>query len=222
MTMATSDPLHAETRQRLLEAAGEAFAGHGFHAATIRDICQRAKANIAAVNYYFRDKKHLYAAVLQYAQSCADEKYPSDLGLQTDATAEERLHAFVRSFLLHIFDEGQPAWHGKLWSREMIEPTRALDALVETPIRPSAERLEAIVRALLGGRATHEQVRLCATSIVSQCLFYHHARPVIVRLYPEQRFGAQSIERLADHITRFSLGALKQIAQEQKGPARRC
>jgi len=209
-----------ETRQRLLEAAGEVFAEHGFRAATIRDICHRAKANIAAVNYYFRDKEHLYAAVLQYAQRCVDEKYPPDLGLRANATAEERLHMFITSFLLHIFDEGQPAWHSKLWSREMIESTRALDALVEAAIRPNAEQLESIVRALLGNRATREQVRLCATSIVSQCVFYHHARPVIVRLYPEQRFGAQDIERLADHITQFSLGALKQLAREQKGEAR--
>lgn len=137
------------------------------------------------MNYYFRDKEHQYAAVLQYTQRCADEKYPPDLGLRAHATAEERLHMFITSFLLHIFDEGQPAWHSKLWSREMIEPTRALDALVEAAIRLNAEQLESIVRALLGDRATREQVRLCATSIVSQCVFYHHARPVIVRLYPE-------------------------------------
>ena len=151
-------------------------------------------------------------------RSVAREKYRPDLEPHA-ATAEERLHAFVRSFLLHIFGEGQPAWHGKLWSHEMIEPTRALDELVETEIRPNAEQLESIVRALLGDRATREQVRLCATSIVRQCLFYHHARAVIVRLYPEQRFGARDIARLSDHIKQFSLGALKQIVLAQRGEA---
>ena len=68
----------------------------------------------------------------------------------------------------------------------------------KTEIRPNAEQLESIVRALLGDCASREQARLCATSIVSQCLFYHHARAVIVRLYPEQRFGARDIARLAD------------------------
>jgi hypothetical protein len=67
----------------------------------------------------------------------------------------------------------------------MIEPTRALDALVEAAIRLNAEQLESIVRALRGDRATREQVHLCATSSVSQCVFYYNARPVIVRLYPE-------------------------------------
>jgi hypothetical protein len=101
----------------------------------------------------------------------------------------------------------------------MIEPTRALDALVEAAICPNAEQLESIVRVLLGDGATREQVRLCATSIVSQCVFYRHARPVIVQLYPEQRFEAQDIEPLANHLTQCSLGALKQLAREQKGKA---
>ena len=47
------------TRQRVLEAAGEVFAERGFRAATVREICQRAKANLAAVNYHFGDKERL-------------------------------------------------------------------------------------------------------------------------------------------------------------------
>ena len=47
-------------RQRIVDAAGEMFAERGFEATTVRDICQAAEANIAAVNYYFGDKQRLY------------------------------------------------------------------------------------------------------------------------------------------------------------------
>ena len=206
----------ADTRQRLLDAAGEVFAEQGFRATTVRAICQRARANIAAVNYHFGDKERLYAAVLQYAHRCAMDTYPLEQGLPEAATAAQRLQAFIQSFLLRLFDEGSPAWHGKLMAREMIEPTHALDALVETEIRPRAEQLAAIVRALVGPQMSDEQVQMCAMSIVGQCLFYHHARPLIRRLNPAQRFTAREVADLAAHITQFSLSALHHFAQPEE------
>ncbi|MEK7684890.1 MAG: CerR family C-terminal domain-containing protein [Verrucomicrobiota bacterium] len=204
----------AETRQRLLEAAGEVFAEVGFRAATVREICQRAGANVAAVNYHFGDKQRLYLEVLRYSYRLALEKYPLESGLPTGAPAEERLRAFVRSFLLRIFDKGRLAWRGRLISREMVDPTGALDALVKEEIQPQAEVLSAIVRQLAGRAASEEFIRSCSCSIVSQCVFYHHCQPVICRLFPEQRFGPEEIERLAGHITRFSLAALQQMAKK--------
>ena len=144
-----SNATMTETRQRLLEAAGEVFAERGFRATTVREICHRAKANLAAVNYHFGDKERLYAAVLQYTFRYAIEKYPLDLGLGAEATAEERLQAFIRSHLFGFLDEGLPAWHGKLMAREMAEPTGMLDTLVEPMIRPKAELLWASTRELL-------------------------------------------------------------------------
>src|SRR3954470_15915076 len=94
---------HDATRQHLLEAAGEVFAEAGFRAATVREICQRAGANIAAVNYHFGDKEKLYLEVLRHAQRYAAEKYPTNMGVTVDATPEEKLQAFIRSFLLRIF-----------------------------------------------------------------------------------------------------------------------
>src|SRR6187401_1850657 len=143
-----TDDAQAKTRQQLIEAAAEVFAQVGFRAATIREICQRAGANIAAVNYHFGDKEKLYLEVLRFTQEQALEKYPIDLGVKADASAELRLKAFIRSFLFRIFDEGPIAWHGKLMSREMIEPTAALDKLVNEKIRPQAAQLAGIIREL--------------------------------------------------------------------------
>jgi AcrR family transcriptional regulator len=213
----STHPSSTETRQRLVEAASKVFAAQGFRRATIREICQQAKANVAAINYHFGGKEGLYAAVLRYAYHNAIEQYPPDWGLKDNATPEQRLHAFIRSFLLRILEKGRSACHGKLMAQEMINPTHALDTLVAEEIRPLAKQLEAMVQALLGSPSSPEQVRLCALSIAGQCLFYHHAQPVIARLYPEQQYSTSEIERLAEHITQFSLGALKQLAQTLGG-----
>jgi len=206
-----------DTRQRLLEAAGEVFADRGFRDATIQEICRRADANIAAVHYHFGDKEQLYRAVIQYAEQCAAESRPADP--PPDAPAEERLHAHIESFLVRLFDEGQPAWLGKLMAREMSEPTPGLDVIVQEKIRVTYRLVEAIVRELVGPGASDDDVLACVLSVQGQCLFYRHCHPVITRLFPDRSFGRENVPDLASHITRFSLAGIRAIARSSKTPA---
>ena len=201
-----------ETRERLLAAAGEVFAARGFRAATIREICQRARANVAAVNYHFSDKEGLYFAVLKSGSEAALQKYPPTLGLGPTATAAERLHAFVRSLLFRIADKGKPSWHGKLIAHEMAEPTKALTALIDKVYGPSLKQLETIVQELLGRRVPGTVLRQCLLSVLGQCLYFHYARPAIQHIHPEQGFEPVDMERLAHHITQFSLAGIRQAA----------
>jgi AcrR family transcriptional regulator len=201
------------TREALLHAAGEVFAEVGFHTATIRDICRRAGANVAAVNYHFGDKESLYLAVLRHAQKETARRLPFDRGLARDADPESRLRAFVRSLLARLLEPGPHAWLAKLLSREMMEPTHGLDLMVHEHIRPMADQLRAILHAILGESVDDDRLRLAGFSVVSQCLFYHHCRPVICRLYPEASPGPDAIESLTEHITRFSLAGLRSEAR---------
>ena len=205
-----------ETRLRLLEAAGEVFAEQGFHRATIRDICSRADANIAAVNYHFGDKERLYVAVIQYWLGEALRKYPPDGGLPPDAPAPERLYAFVRSWLFRMLGEGTPAWHGKLMAREMSEPTTAFEVLLSETVRPMSQRLTALVRDLLGPNVDEQTVQDCAMSVAGQCCFRRHAHEMIRRLYPDQHYTSERIEQLARHVTDFSLAAIEAFSQRAR------
>jgi len=198
----------AETRERLLEAAGLVFSEAGYRDATVRDIVTRAGANIAAVNYHFGDKESLYAAVLEHFAHEALHQYPPHGGLSPDAPPGDQLRAFVRAFLLRIFDRGHQAVHGKLMAREMIEPTAALDRIVGQIIRPMYDRLRALVRALAGPGASPRQVELAAKSVVGQVLFYKHCAPVLERL-DGRRPDSRDIDQLADHIVEFSVAGIR-------------
>lgn len=193
------------------------FAQQGFHNATIREICRKAGVNVAAVNYHFRDKEHLYAAVLRYAHSCALETHPPEGDAGSDSPPEERLRAFVQSFLRRLTDNGRPAWHGVLMIREITSPTAALDSLVEGSVRPLYERLCSIVADLLGPRADLGQVRLCASSVVGQCMHFRVAREVLLRLNPEITYTPENIDAIADHVVRFSLAAIRCFRAELEG-----
>lgn len=203
------------TKKRLIEAAGEAFARHGFRASTIRAICRRANASVSAVNYHFRDKEGLYEAVFEYSHRWAVEKYPHDLGLDAGATPEDRLGAFIRSFLLRGLGDGFPAWHGKLLAQERANPRGIFSKVAETAIRPMDDYLEGIVREIIRkekpSEAVDEQsVRLCRMNIVGQCIFQIHARQFI------QSPGLKDLEPptiavIADQIFRFSMGGIRAI-----------
>ncbi|HEV7734561.1 MAG TPA: CerR family C-terminal domain-containing protein [Candidatus Binatia bacterium] len=195
----------AATRQRLLEAAADMFAEHGYRDATIQAICRRARANIAAVHYHFGDKDGLYSAVFDYAEHHArPDPTPSNAA---DTTAEDRLRENITSFLTRLLDSGRPAWTAKLMAREMIDPTPVLDRLVRRRWRATHERLGTIIRELLGPGASDETVRLCTISVVAQCAFFRNSAAVVTRIYPELA-PTSEIPRIADHVTRFTLGAV--------------
>jgi hypothetical protein len=93
----------------------------------------------------------------------------------------------------------------------MMEPTGAFNTIIEKMIRPSFLFLRDIVQELLGEDVPSEKVEKCTLSVVGQCLYYRFANPVVRQILPEQTFDEKGLEELADHITEFSLSALKQM-----------
>ncbi len=209
MSPVPPSPASLDTRKRLLEAAAEVFAAEGFRAATIRQICQRASANVAAIHYHFGGKQEIYVELLRELGRRAYERYPPTLGLSVQPSPEERLFAFVHAFLLRVLSEDGFARHGRVLSREMVDPSPAIEQVVDEFIRPSFDYLRGIVRELAGPGVDERAVRLTARSIVAQCAFYHHARSLIERLSPDEPRDPQAIRALAEHITRFSLEGLR-------------
>ena len=207
---AASTPLD-DTRERLLRAAAAVFGEVGYRRATVRDICSRAEANVAAVNYHFGDKDGLYAEVVRSGIARGLEKYPVDMGVPPDATAEQRLLGFVRSFLYRTLGQGEHACSGRVMLWEMVEPTPVLDALYRERIRFLYSKLESIVRDLLGEAATPQRVAMGCASVLGQCTFYRLGESLLSKLQPgpTTNLPPERIEALAEHITRFSAAGLR-------------
>jgi AcrR family transcriptional regulator len=197
---------HDDTRRRLLDAAGEVFAEKGFQAATVREICSRAGANVAAVNYYFGDKQRLYVEVVHFAHQ-EDEEQPLP-EWPPGTPAAEKLRDFVAQMLANLHSEHVPAWGRRLMMREMAEPTEACIALMDAFVRPRAELLQRILDELLPTDVPAGDRHLIASSIVGQCLFHRLHRPIVKLLAGDELYESFSVARLADHVARFSLAAL--------------
>lgn len=201
-----------ETRLRLLDAAAQVFARYGFAASSVRMICSQARVNGAAINYHFGSKEELYREVLRYVRRRAYDTYPTTHGLEADSSPDSKLRAFINSFLLRIFDEERNPGFGTLMIREMVEPTAALDMLVEEGIFSLFSELVGIVRSIMGKDADQETVNAASRSTISQCVFFLCSRSVVSRMSPDQTYGPADIEKLTGQITSFTLSALRGLA----------
>ena len=208
-----------ETRRKLIDAAGEVFAQAGYQAATVREICARAGANVAAVNYHFGDKLGLNTELLKTA--AGESGVPAIEKALRAPSAEDALRRFVHAMFQQMSQADRPSWYMKVMAHEIAQPTEALPVVVKHVIKPKAQVLYSIVGRLIGRPPLDAKTRRCAHSIIGQVVHYMHARPVIALLWPEARMTPAAIEVMANHVTEFSLEALKGMKRHAERPASR-
>ncbi len=194
------------TRMRLLEAAGEEFAANGFESARIRSICQRAGANVAAVNYHFGDKSELYVQAVLHAHRCGQGAPDDEAGALLPP--EEQLRCFIYHFLTRVLAVHAPDdWRQRLMLRELLNPTKAFDVLLAEMIRPRFEKLQAILSRLCPG-ADERKLNALSFSVMGQCFHYRVAGSFIEGLIGKEALLALDRDYLTDHITNFCLAAV--------------
>ena len=206
----------AKTPKSLLAAASEVFAEKGYRDATIAEICERARANIAAVNYHFGDKETLYTEAWRHSFSESVKAHPPDGGVSDSAPPEKRLRGQVVALLRRIADEGNREF--LIVQKELANPTGLLNEVMQEELWPLQERMESLVRELLSPHASDMQVRFCVISIISQCI-----NPMVaIKGRKEKREGKggppgiDDIEAYSNHVVKFSLAGIRAIRKEAK------
>jgi AcrR family transcriptional regulator len=179
---------------------------NGFHAATIKEITDRAGASLASVNYHFRDKSELYTAVLRrIGEECA-HIIPPDEELSGDAAM--RFRQFIRWYCVKAIGRDRSPWEQILLAREMVQPTQALDLLLDAFFRPLNEKLSVLIAELLGVSPSDKSVALATASVFGQCLYHLKHHHLIDRMHP-QLGKNPNVQDLASHIAEFSLAGLR-------------
>jgi AcrR family transcriptional regulator len=205
------------TRARLIESAGEIFAELGFHHATVRQICNRARANIAAVNYHFGDKSGLYLEVVRQSLRAA-RLDAVRAALEQNTSPEEALRQVVKVRLESLGSQELGDWHFRIIAHELAKPTPAMNQVLNEAIRPVYVRLREVISKILGLPPEHDKTRLCANSIVGQILFYAFARPILTRLWPGMVMTETQVNLIATHIADFSLAYLRTASVKHEHP----
>jgi TetR/AcrR family transcriptional regulator, regulator of cefoperazone and chloramphenicol sensitivity len=200
----------AETRSRILHSACELFAEKGYHAARVADICKRAGANVAAVNYYFGDKASLYMEAWQEAF----KKYAlPELPDSATVLPEEQLQIYIYSLMQTYMSPDTQGQFTRLYLMELVNPTGLIRKnMWHDLIEPRRQILLGIIRKLMQTEVTDETVLFCEMSIISQCRALLNIRRSDLEYLLGQSLSPDLIKRMADHITQFSLAGIRAAA----------
>jgi AcrR family transcriptional regulator len=197
------------TRAALIEAASPLFAEQGFEATRIRDIADKARANVAAINYHFGSKMGLYQEVLKAQSEQMITSFPLQTPETENASPEVRLQWLVTSILRRVLGSTEKDRPIRMCVREFVEPTGALDYLVKETVAAQHAITCQVVTAVAGRELSEEELSRHAISLVSQCIYYGLAEPMLTRLGVVIPRTDDEINALAAHIARFSLAGIR-------------
>ena len=95
------------TRARILAAAVDVFAEHGYEGAATREICGRAGVNGAALNYHFRSKELMWLAVCEEVSTRLQRIAFASVSLEP--TPRDALRRFLGSLFDALAADPRPA-----------------------------------------------------------------------------------------------------------------
>ncbi|MBX3024879.1 TetR/AcrR family transcriptional regulator [bacterium] len=159
----TRPPIEAEatTRERILAAALDVFAERGFDGARVREIAERAEANLGLLTYYFTDKEQLWQAAVDSAFA----ELAAELGavLATDGGDDDvaELERIVRHFVRFV--ARRPAFM-QLMNDEGKRDGPRMRWLADTYVRPLWEAIR--------GRIERAQARGVLPPLAPVHLYY--------------------------------------------------
>lgn len=216
------DSMHDGTKSRLLRAASEVFSRQGLKKATVREICDLARANVAAINYYFGGKDKLYVQVIRSYISEKESIHPIDEGITCASTPEERLRSFIRSMLYVLADNGNPVHRGlgKLLAHEFMEPSDIHAEIVGDNFTPKFEYLQDIIAQIYPQRDEHFAMRASA-AIIGQCLLIAYSSGSLIKIGRHMMLTAQNLDQMSAFIVEFSLGGLARLNELRRKGARK-
>ncbi|MEV6369304.1 TetR family transcriptional regulator [Micromonospora musae] len=138
-----------DTRSRILRAALDLFAEHGYQRTSLRQIGERLRLTKAAILYHFPAKEHLLAALVEPLLADLEGLLDAAEGLPTERARAVVLEGWVDTMLAHrrplgmLFHDIALITRGDTYHRLMRIAMRAND-LIAGPQAGRRERVRAV------------------------------------------------------------------------------
>lgn len=162
-----------------MQAARVLFAERGFRDTTVRAIAQKARVNGAAVNYYFKSKDALYAAIFDEAFQKSARPLGNLVGsVHDEASWRAALSAWL-DFMLSLFllDTPERALFRRLVAQERSAPTEYCSRIYKDVFLPVVDVFRVLLRMAMPDAPREEFQAVFITHLGSCTCFMHRDPP---------------------------------------------
>lgn len=196
----------AEAREQLLLAALKLFADKGFAKTSTREIASAARANVAAISYYFGDKAGLYRAVFTQPMCNVSNL---DAQIHSGRDLGQALTAFYESFIEPLKQGELMQLCTRLRFREMVEPTGLWAEELDKDIKPAhAALVDALARHLNLSEADDDLHRL-AFAIAGLAVQIFVGRDIIQSVRPQLLGGPELTDLWGQRLVGYALAMVE-------------
>lgn len=200
---------HFSTKERILGAAEQLFAQHGFEGASLRQVTAAANVNLAAVNYHFGSKENLINEVFRRRLDELNARRLTALDVvaaNPDVSLDSLLDAFIRPALEMSLDRTGGGNFVRVLARAYAEHNDALRKFLSENYGHVMKRFHGVFARLLPDLDKEELYwRL---DIVAGALTYAMADFGVIKRKSGVTEQAHR-ERAAEHLIRFAAAGLR-------------
>jgi len=204
--------------ENILKVAIELFSEKGYKNTSVREICSRAKVNVAAVNYHFKSKLGVGQAVIKYLFEDYEERqsilFPSTK-ITTASEWEERMKAFIYHFILFREEcDERNYYRSKLIFIELDNPSELYDEIYNAYLEPFQAKLIRYIKLGLSPDSSDKETSLWFMTIISQCMMFRKKIFGNSSLPQIDLSINENVKMVAEHIASTVLHSLKYREKE--------
>lgn len=197
------------TSGRIVQSAAVLFADRGYRNTTIQDICKKAGANVASVNYYFRSKENLYREVWRFCKDLVEKEHA--LSSLDDQNPMTRILAQNAAAVRSIFDDGPAGLFPKLIHSEMTDPCPISEELREEFMEPLRHYLHKALQDFLGPEASESQLVSCEIALIAPRILLNKRGPLIKKLLNGGNPTSKELEALINSLNTLVEGGIRKV-----------
>ena len=198
--------------EKILEVAADLFSEYGYESTSIREICSKAKVNVASVNYHYKGKLGLGKAVIDYLF----EDYEKHLArlfpegqIRNAEEWEKRLKGFIYNFI-SMNEENDPKLYNRsrLIFRELDNPSGLFETIYTKHLYPFQKKMLRYIKLALSEDVSETEVTMWFITILSQCIMFRKKIYANTEIQPIDLKNDNNVKMVADHIAGTVLNSL--------------